>query len=105
MMMAKHMGLCGQVIRGRQRFGINDGSQKRNSISAILGSVARTSPGSAIDFGINGRRASELLASSFHDGGALVVFGDGSTHFLSEDIDFEIYGHMAQMGDGNVTSQ
>ena len=90
---------------GPERFGINDGSQKRNSISAILGSVARTSPESVLNFGINGRRASELLASSFHDGGAMVVFGDGSTHFLSEDIDFEIYGHMAQMGDGNVTSR
>ena len=90
---------------GAERFGINDGSQARNSTSAILGSVGRTSPGSAISFGINGTRASELLASSFHAGGAMVVYGDGSSHFLSEDIDFEIFGHMAQMGDGNVTSQ
>ena len=90
---------------GAQRFGISDGSQGRNSISAILGSIGRTTPASAISFGINGTRASELLASSFHEGGAMVVFGDGSTHFLSEDIDFEIYGHMAQMSDGNVTSQ
>ena len=90
---------------GPQRFGINDGSQARNSTSAILGSVARTTPNFAISFGVNGTRASELLASSFHDGGAMVVYGDGSTHFLSEDIDFELYGHLAQMGDGNVTSQ
>ena len=90
---------------GQQRFGINDGSKTRNSTSAILGSVGRTTPTSAIKFGINGTRAGELLASSFHPGGAMVVFGDGSTHFLSEDIDFEIFGHMAQMGDGNVTSR
>ena len=90
---------------GQQRFGINDGSKTRNSTSAILGSVGRTTPTSAINFGINGARAGELLASSFHPGGAMVVFGDGSTHFLSEDIDFEIFGHMAQMGDGNVTSR
>jgi len=90
---------------GRERFGINDGSKTRNSISSILGSVGRTSPSAVVGFGINGTRASELLASSFHPGGATVVFGDGSTHFLSEDIDYEIYGHMAQMADGNVTSQ
>ena len=90
---------------GQQRFGINDGSKTRHSTSAILGSVGRTTPTSAINFGINGARAGELLASSFHPGGAMVVFGDGSTHFLSEDIDFEIFGHMAQMGDGNVTSR
>ena len=90
---------------GPERFGISDSSQSRSSISAILGSIGRTSPGSVLNFGINGRRASELLASSFHDGGAMVVFADGSTHFLSEDLDFEIYGHLAQMADGNVTSQ
>ena len=88
---------------GAERFGINDGSQPRQSTSAILGSVGRTTPGFAVSFGINGTRASELLASSFHTGGAMVVNGDGSTRFLSEDIDFEIFGHMAQMGDGNVT--
>ena len=91
---------------GSQRFGINDGSRARNSTSAILGSVARTAPSAAVSFGINGTRAAELLASSFHPGGAMVVFGDASTHFLSENIDFETYGHMAQMSDGNtVTSQ
>ena len=90
---------------GPNRFGISDGSQARHSTSAILGSVGRATPTFAVSFGINGTRASELLASSFHPGGAMVVFGDGSTHFLSEDIDFEIFGHMAQMGDGNVISQ
>lgn len=90
---------------GRERFGINDGSKARNSTSSILGSVGRTSPSAVVGFGINGTRASELLASSFHPGGATVAFGDGSTHFLTEDIDYEIYGHMAQMADGNVTSQ
>jgi len=90
---------------GSERFGINDGSKSRNSTSAVLGSVGRTTPTAAISFGINGTRASELLASSFHSGGAMVVFGDGSTHFLNEDIDYEIYGHMAQMGDGNVVSR
>lgn len=90
---------------GAQRFGINDGSKARNSTSAVLGSVGRTTPNFAISFGINGTRAGELLASSYHPGGATVAFGDGSAHFLSEDIDFEIYGHMAQMGDGSVTSR
>jgi len=90
---------------GAQRFGINDGSKSRNSTSAVLGSVGRTTPTAAVSFGINGTRAGELLASSYHPGGATVGFGDGSTHFFSENIDYEIYGHMAQMGDGNVTSQ
>ncbi len=90
---------------GAQRFGINDGSTPRNSVSAILGSVARTGPGFAISFGVNGTRASELLASSFHSGGAMIVHADGSTTFLSEDIDYEIYGHISQMSDGNVVSR
>lgn len=99
---------CGAVWSGdpgKERFGINDGSKARNSTSAVLGSIGRTAPASVTSFGINGARASELLASSYHPGGATVVFGDGSSHFLSENIDYEIYGHMAQMGDGNVTSQ
>ena len=102
---AKSYGAVWSGDPGSQRFGVNDGSQGRNSTSAVLGSVGRTTPNFAVSFGINGTRASELLASSFHPGGAMVVFGDGSTSFLSEDIDFEIFGHMAQMGDGNVVSR
>jgi len=50
-------------------------------------------------------KTQQAKAGFFHPGGAMVVYGDGSAHFLSQDIDYVIYGHMAQMGDGNVTSQ
>ena len=74
----------------------------RHNLFAIYGAIARTTPGSAVTFGVNGTRQGETLASSFHPGGANVAFGDGSVHFLSDDIAFETFVRLAQMGDGEV---
>jgi prepilin-type N-terminal cleavage/methylation domain-containing protein len=40
-------------------------------------------------------------AFSWHLGGAQFVFGDGSVHFLSETISFEVYGYLGTKDDGN----
>ena len=39
------------------------------------------------DFAVNGGARSRSVASSEHIGGAVVAFGDGSTHFLSDNLD------------------
>ncbi len=41
---------------------------------------------------------------SDHVGGAHFVFADGSVHFLSENMDFELYQNLSNKADGNVVS-
>ena len=45
----------------------------------------------------------ELGYKSSHPGGAQFVFGDGSTHFLSETIDYQNYQYLGGMADGKTT--
>ena len=39
-------------------------------------------------------------AFSWHEGGAFFCFGDGSVKFLQETIDFELYGYLGTIDDG-----
>ncbi|MCA9115094.1 MAG: DUF1559 domain-containing protein [Planctomycetaceae bacterium] len=39
-------------------------------------------------------------AQSFHEGGAHFLLGDGSVHFLSENMNLTVYQQMAHMSDG-----
>ena len=41
-------------------------------------------------------------AFSFHTGGAQFVFGDGSVHFISENVDIQTYCHLHDRRDGQV---
>ena len=41
-------------------------------------------------------------AFSWHEGGALFCFGDGSVHYLSETIDFQVYGFLGMIDDGQI---
>jgi hypothetical protein len=41
-------------------------------------------------------------AFSWHDGGAYFSFGDGSVHWLNEDIDWNTYTYLGTKDDGNV---
>ena len=45
------------------------------------------------------------LAWSFHVSGAQFGFADGSTHFLSETIDFETYQNLGARDDGNILGE
>lgn len=57
---------------------------------------AATSPSNMFD-AIN-----DDSAFSFHTGGAQFVFGDGSVHFLSENIENRTYSNMHDISDGQV---
>ena len=73
----------------------------RNVFFSYMGSVAGSNP---VNFGINGVRVAENVASSEHPGGANVGLADGSTRFLSEDIAFDTFRQLTVMGDGEVVT-
>jgi len=77
----------------------------RNTLWSFIGSIPRTTPNVAVTFGVNGTRQSETVASSFHPGGATVAFGDGSAHFLSNNISFDALIALSRMGDGGVNPE
>lgn len=60
---------------------------------------ARTSP-QRMYFAIN-----DDCAFSWHTGGAQFTFGDGSVHFLSENIDLETYSWLHDRSDGEVIGE
>ncbi len=78
------------------------GKQRRGSIwiGAPMGTGytcnSMTLNGS-VDFRINGSNPGAF--SSFHKGGAQFVFADGSTHFLSENLDGTIISNLADRAD------
>ena len=69
-------------------------------------------PSHAIDWNINGHWTTgnphpldvsyAWVFNSYHPGGAGFVFCDGSTHFLSEDIDYGTLIHLAFVADGEA---
>jgi len=52
---------------------------------------------------INGDRDDSF--ASQHSGGAQFVFGDGSVHFISENIDMVTFSHLGDKADGNITGE
>ena len=48
---------------------------------------------------------SDDSAWSFHTGGVLMTFGDGSVHFISENIDSVTYHNLGAKNDGAVTGE
>lgn len=43
--------------------------------------------------------------SSHHSGGALFMLGDGSVHFISENIDLVVYTSLATRRGGEITGE
>ncbi|MFI4850256.1 MAG: DUF1559 domain-containing protein, partial [Gimesia chilikensis] len=42
-------------------------------------------------------------SQSFHEGGAHFLVGDGSVHFLSENIDLQVFQQLGHISDGLPT--
>ena len=73
--------------------------QERGTECSVFGMVYNLS---AINWGVNGRRAAQVLVSSEHPGGGGICLGDGSVHFLSDNLAIGTLEKLSQMADGRV---
>jgi prepilin-type processing-associated H-X9-DG protein len=48
--------------------------------------------------------STELAYKSRHPGGAMFLMGDGSIHFLSQNIDHQLYQYLGAKADGHAAS-
>jgi len=79
------------------------GSGPKQALYANLGALTGTGlPWLGPFVTVNGYMQPQGLASSFHPGGANVVFADGSAHFLPDDIAVQTFGFLTSMADGEV---
>jgi len=53
---------------------------------------------------VDGTLNNQLPFGSFHTGGAFFALGDGSTHFVTDEIDFTIYKSMATINGGELAT-
>ena len=67
--------------------------------------VSGRGPGSATDFdnGPNGDNIGFNIAASMHPSGATIGLGDGSVHFLSDNVSLEVMKGVCSISDGAVT--
>ncbi len=94
----------GSVWSGLPYSSIGDGPKQ--PLYASLGALTSTGFAWMGPFvTVNGYMQPQGLASSFHSGGANVVFADGSSHFLSDDIAVQTFGDLTSMGDGEVVPE
>ena len=70
---------------------LKNGTSDMSIVPLTLGTIA---------YGTNG--TSETFA--FHPGGANILFGDGSVHFLSEDISIRVYARLVTRKGGEIVS-
>jgi len=68
-------------------------------------SVSGRGPGSATNYGNgpNGANIGWNVAASLHPAGATIGLGDGSVHFLSNNVSLEVMKRMCAVADGEVT--
>jgi len=57
-----------------------------------------------LDFVVNGAAKSRMIASSRHPGGANCSLGDGSGHFVSDDLANTTLQNLCQMSDSNTVN-
>ena len=98
---ASHLGWASSVLRssasGRTGvlaaalLSINDAIENRNDVS---GSTPEP-PANILNFYTR-------LFGSFHPGGCHFTMCDGSVHFISENVDLNIYHNLSQRADGNM---
>lgn len=74
-------------------------NKERGTECAIFGLVFNLN---ARDWGVNGRRAAQVLVSSDHPEGGNMCLADGSSHFLSDNISIRVLEMLSAMADGRV---
>jgi prepilin-type N-terminal cleavage/methylation domain-containing protein len=58
----------------------------------------------AFNWSINGADTPRGVGSSFHTGGSNFILGDGSTRFVSQDLNIGVLADLVRLSDGNVVS-
>ena len=82
-------------------YGASNG-QERGTECSVFGLVFNLN---ALDWGVNGRRAAQVLVSSDHPAGGNMCLADGSVHFLSDNLSVQILEKLSQMQDGRVVGE
>jgi prepilin-type N-terminal cleavage/methylation domain-containing protein len=78
-------------------------NRERSPDHAVLG---RLSTGNnQRSWGVNGTRTPSGLVSSYHPGGGVAGFSDGSTHFLTDSMALSTLKTLAGMSDGTVLTE
>ena len=72
---------------------------------SVFGMMGTSDPAFSPNYAINSGNPIAAPASSFHPGGATVGFGDGSAHFFSENLAFDVLGKICSMNDGFATPE
>jgi prepilin-type processing-associated H-X9-DG protein len=90
---------AGRMNKPRTWAGGAPNNKQRDTLSSVCGRVHGRN---VRQWGINGTRSPDGLASSYHPEGANVGFADGSTHFLHDSLNITVFRNMAAMADGNV---
>jgi len=89
----------GRTVNDHLGSGGFSGLSSSSSFGVIVNINEPTAP---LDYGVNGNRPTQGFTSSFHPGGANVVFADGSTHLLSDNLAFQTLIQLSVMADGAV---
>ena len=81
----------------------NDATLFKTSLPSVINCAMTLKSPDNLKNGPNGP-VDDDCAFSWHDGGAYFSFGDGSVHWLNEDIDWNTYTYLGTKDDGNVIS-
>ena len=77
------------------------GNQEASKDWGVFGHISSEDPA---NWSINGEDTPRGVGSSFHTGGANFSVGDGSTRFVSQDLNIGVLADLIKMADGNVVS-
>jgi len=80
------------------------GGARNSPVSKDWAVFGHMSSEDAANWSINGEDTPRGVGSSFHTGGANFSVGDGSTRFVSQDLNIGVLADLVRMSDGNVVS-
>ena len=106
MLIGERTGLEGELFNG-QHGAIWIGSLDRDNHEEFVFAGYAWGGHASLELGgegflVNDRRVESSVASSEHIGGAVVSYGDGSAHFLSDNLANQVLTALCSMNDGRV---